>query len=327
MKKRHLIPNIIAEIEEVVKKENLILTKPVSQLAKETISDPTKHSFYTKAKNPQGDKLFLKVRIYNTLKEKTLIRHEIWMANFLRKTKNNLLRKITSSYLKTNINKIDWLIKKFDLGRFLGSRYELDKSLFTKKDLDSVVKILDLIQHIPPKIKERRIPSLEKWNFFKYKKEFFKEIKKYSSWLKKYIKSAKIEKVRELFVNSRNILDKYARVLAHGDFQPANFIKTKQGIKIIDWDLIHINNPLYDASYFWVHMWRRPKLRRFFIEQYLCKSRNKEAYRLFRLDSLYLIFIQLGSLVKYLKKRDVLRKKAFFTHLKSFDDLLNSKIL
>lgn len=48
-------------------------------------------------------------------------------------------------------------------------------------------------------------------------------------------------------------------VLSHGDLHPANFFETSPtSFKVIDWEKIHIGNPLADAAYLWIRFWRAP---------------------------------------------------------------------
>src|SRR3989344_4434343 len=53
-------------------------------------------------------------------------------------------------------------------------------------------------------------------------------------------------------------LDKLAHYLCHGDFHPGNIIIEGSKISIIDWETIHIDNYLFDASLLWLRLWNVP---------------------------------------------------------------------
>lgn len=332
MLKERLIPGILEEIEDLIGSLKLIPLLSVKELFKKTISDPTKHSFYVVCEDREKSALFLKVRIYNTKEEKKSFRHEIWLARFLKKTRNEALRKITSKYINTGVGKIDWLVKEYDFGKFLGSRQRLDKTLLQTKDISQVLGILKILRELPLgrlETKSRQISPLARHDFCFYRKAFNQEIKKYGFLIEKYISRQNFEKYKVLLRNHKVLLNKHCHHLAHGDFQSSNLLLVKNKVKIIDWDSVHINNPLYDPSFLWVHMWRKKKWRRAFIENFFKLFKKTDQEELFRIDTLFLLFIQVRCFSKYFRKKTKEEKRifqekqlAFSIHLDCFHRLL-----
>lgn len=56
--------------------------------------------------------------------------------------------------------------------------------------------------------------------------------------------------VRNTFLKFKEYLESQTKVLCHNDSQPSNFIKTKEDLKIVDFEFVGQNDPLYDIACF-----------------------------------------------------------------------------
>ena len=65
------------------------------------------------------------------------------------------------------------------------------------------------------------------------------------------------DKVLNFLLAQKEIIDKYSLFLANGDPHPQNIMYKEQNFVLIDWDLLHFNNPAWDLTDFYLWGWRR----------------------------------------------------------------------
>lgn len=128
------------------------------------------------------------------------------------------------------------------------------------------------------------------------------------------------------------LLKKEHKYLSHGDFNLGNIIFAKQGLKIIDWESMEINNFAYDTAYLFSHLWQAKQWqRKLLLESYLKrtpKSKKEIFIILLRVDLLFLVGGGFWAKPKEIKKSQINKRRKFFQKLTiaaldSFEKILN----
>lgn len=76
------------------------------------------------------------------------------------------------------------------------------------------------------------------------------------------------EKVKKKMREVKSIMGKQTNCLANGDLHPKNILLFDSKFIILDWDLLHINNPGYDLSFLYLWGWRNKKWREAVLREY-----------------------------------------------------------
>lgn len=323
------IPNIEEKIRQQLKKLGLMALTSVEKV----LSDPTCHSYFTICQGKKG-KFFFKARISALEKERTRARREIGFLAKLAELEDFRLPSLTFRLLDYQIGDFDWFLAEFLEGKNMGSREILDKTSLSLAHLPAVMDIFFALREIPEdflRFKDQKIPPLEKHDALFYQRQVQDFLA--SPECCDMLSENEIEKIEEIFSckDHLDLLDKSCHTLSHGDFQPPNLFLTKKSLKIVDWDQVHLDNPVFDAAFFWTHLWSRPKLRNAFWRKWLNASLEKEEVKsLFKLSSILLLLVQVVSLngfLKYQKERMIpseleRRRRALKIHLSTLSSIL-----
>ena len=66
----------------------------------------------------------------------------------------------------------------------------------------------------------------------------------------KFVHPEEYLKQKEIFFKYKEFLENTPKVLTHGDSQPSNFVLTKDGIMVVDFEFCANNDPIYDIACF-----------------------------------------------------------------------------
>ncbi len=62
--------------------------------------------------------------------------------------------------------------------------------------------------------------------------------------------------VEQFLLSRKELIDRYSHFLSNGDLHPQNIMHQGSQFKIVDWDLLHLNNPGWDLCDLYVWGWR-----------------------------------------------------------------------
>ncbi|RLI99369.1 MAG: hypothetical protein DRP03_03735 [Candidatus Aenigmatarchaeota archaeon] len=186
---------------------------------------------------------------------------------------------------------------------FIRGASRVSEDRFSNSEIVKIARILRTI-HTSPFHIFRFIPSspLFGYHFLQQRLKTFLRNPLVESKLK--------EKTKKFICKERRILRNRKRIvkLTHGDFSEANLMFYKEDIKVIDWEHVHLRNPLYDLADFWIKRKNHREEQRLLVKEYF-KGISKESYQaLFRLA---VVEICLRDLVFFWKILKLPRGKEF----------------
>ncbi len=323
----NLVPGISQKIEKILKKEKLKPeTSPIEFIRK---TKGGKHRYSSICINSRGEKIVFYARIQKNKDAKKKVKKE---ALFARKLQDKNFRKkllfsqFIPQYYKGKIEKdFEWLERKFIIENPLGNNESL-KRVITKKGISETVDFLISLRKTKTSLL-KNIP-LGKFPLIDYKKSVHllsflqekniittEESSKCKTFLKKYYPLFKQEHL----------------YLSHGDFNLGNIIFTKDGLKVIDWESMEINNFAYDIAYLLTHLWEGKKWqRKELLNNYLSHLDKKEKNKfkiLLRGNLFYLLGSGIFAKPKEIDKSLLPKRKRFFRNLfkaslKNFEKIL-----
>jgi|SRR3989344_1076506 len=150
-------------------------------------------------------------------------------------------------------NELRWLIYEFVPGTSLGPTFQVSRSVEADHSVllaNSLIELATTALPIELNLTIRNARShFERLN---------KIIDQNAKYIGRYISQDQQRQIGELNLQVSPELDKLAHYLCHGDFHPGNIIIEGSKISIIDWETIHIDNYLFDASLLWLRLWNVP---------------------------------------------------------------------
>lgn len=104
---------------------------------------------------------------------------------------------------------------------------------------------------------------------------------------------------------SRPLLVAENRALAHGDLNLGNILVPRGRVRIVDWELTHVNNFAYDIGYLWVHLWEAPpRFRQQLVATYLQQVPARRHRRFQQLFPVVVAYLAIGG-IPYRLRREV----------------------
>jgi len=252
----NLYPNISQKIKVLLKKLNL---KTYSEKIEDAIKDE-KRFYRTSGKTKDGKKIFLKTLLAKEIGIKNRFLNEINFLKTIKENKNYPLTKFVPQVLDYSLNfDFPYLLEDFLPGK---ARRREDK--FSKKEIEKIAELIVLVNS--SKNIFDFIPKKPLFSFSFYKRKFFSQLNKLE------IKTDLKKKIKNFIKKNRKIFYEIKPKLTHGDFSEANLLFSKNQIKLVDWEHVHLRNPLYDLAGFWVKRKSRPKEQRILVKEYLKKG-------------------------------------------------------
>lgn len=323
----NLIPQISQKIEKVLQREELRPKISPQEFIKKTKGG--KHRYSSICFTSENKKVVFYARIQKNKDAKKKVKKE---ALFARKIKEKNFRKklpftkFLPQYYKGKIEKdFEWFEREFIIENPLGDNESL-KRVITKKGILEIVDFLISLKKT--KISFLKNISPGRFPLINYKK---------STYLLSFLREKNIITTEE-FSKSKIFLKKYYPLfkqehcyLSHGDFNLGNIIFTKDGLKVIDWESMEINNFAYDIAYLLCHLWEAKKWqRKELLNNYLSRLNKKEKDKfkiLLRGNLFYLLGGGIFAKPKEINKSLLPKRKRFFQNLlkaslESFEKIL-----
>jgi thiamine kinase-like enzyme len=76
------------------------------------------------------------------------------------------------------------------------------------------------------------------------------------------------DKVGAFLVSGKDLVDRYSHFLANGDLHPQNLMYQGDKFVLVDWDLLHLNNPGWDLTDLYVWGWRDSNWEKRLLKEY-----------------------------------------------------------
>ncbi len=241
--------------------------------------------------NKKGQKRFFKARLQDTGEVLRTLKKEI-------KFYRSVAPLITSTQPAVHIPKIirhqtgkngyAWLLREYFEGEPAGLMdmdFGIKKNFLKKISPKDFAQKLIAYQKITPRIKKKI--KLSRHGYYWYKSDYY--FYKNTETLRQFI-PRELKAVGKIFAKNKKFLDKEAKVLAHGDLYPNNILLLSPNhFAIIDWELIHLNNPAFDVAFIWLTAFRDSRWRKSFLQAILNLTANQKKFKkLFRLVCLSL---------------------------------------
>lgn len=259
-------------------------------------------------------KLIFRTLIFNDKSTVSNFRRELLFYRFLKEEKIILPFLIPFSIVSNEEGNFRWMLREYIEADSTGDRWGFSKKFLNDNNLHKIINHLRFIQSLTKKLllffKKYSVLKIPKRDYQWYQRDFQKsyseELKqRFRKSLKRYLTHAERKKLQSYFRDNKKILDRYCLYLTHGDLYPGNvFIKSKK-LLILDWEEMHINNPMYDAAFIWIYSWRNEKWRNYFLEKFLelFDYRDRKNCRiLFNLSVLRIIFRNITALESRIEK-------------------------
>lgn len=106
-------------------------------------------------------------------------------------------------------------------------------------------------------------------------------------------------RVEQFLLSKRDLVDKYSHFLANGDLHPQNIMFNDNEFKLVDWDLLHLNNPGWDLTDLYVWGWRDSNWRQRLLNEFKRVTRTpiSDFEQIFAFEVVYLS----SQLIKHAK--------------------------
>lgn len=172
----------------------------------------------------------------------------------------NIAPKVYYLHKATNKFKENFIV----LDYIEGTAFRHKNRLYTEQEITQLARILAKTHNC----KHTRL----KLKGYKYK-DFIKDSDKYFSKIKKYISKREYGQLRlmqrKIIKKIKNIPEKHVFGIIHNDICPQNIVKTKTGLKLIDWESMSYSDTARDIAFLIIDMRLKPKSWRLFLKTYL----------------------------------------------------------
>ena len=286
------IPEIEKKIASILKE--LSLQPEISPQEFIKITSGIKHRYYSSCSR-ENKIYFFYALLKRDEKNKTKFIRELKIAKLLLKNKY-----VLAEYFPLYIDSSDldsqclWILTENIPSFVLEDKKRAEKSIrsLEKKEIQSLTQIIFDFNH---HFLDSRIEKMIKIDQFKAEQEYKKLLKVLVSLKNNGIVDSQLLRKIQLFVlDNRRLLNYENKYFVHGDIHLGNIFIYKKGgevkIKIIDWELYHLNNFAYDIAFFYSRLWRESKLRQTMLSEFLNiipKGKTSIFKRLFKLNLIY----------------------------------------
>lgn len=239
----------------------------------------------------------------------TKINKEISFLKTIQLTKNPLLTNYTSEIIKNYQNKNQsWYIKKYYPGEFQNigeSNFLFKATFFNQNNLDSLISFFkeldqnkEAILKKDPYIKKLEIP-----------KNYATNLIKNFHWqaYRRYLDSDVITKLSRTIIKYGHLLENSPRTICHYEPFPSHILKTKNGLKIIDWENVNLSSQAQDICSIWIRSYSNPAWQKKFLNKFK-QNKNKDFNYVWDLELLLQCLGNIGYF-NFTEKKDELKHK------------------
>lgn len=305
-----VFPNIIPKIERKIGELGLTnLESDLQQLIKER-----KRFYRTIAQTKNKEKVFFKTILIEEPGIRDRFLNEIGFLKEIRENPWHPLHKAVAELLDFSLNP-DF---PFLLYRFLPGKFRLCEDKFKEEEVKKITHIIKIISSSPTGI-FHFTPKEPMFGPSHYEKiiQSFPE--------NNFLRAEQREKIKTFISQNQEIINSTNSSLSHGDFSEANIILHNGGLEIIDWEHVHLRNPLYDLVDFWINRRHRPEEQAVMIGEYLKDVENKNLFR--RLFQLALMEICLRDLGLYWKLKNEEKTNKIDRKIEEYEEILEKGII
>lgn len=320
-----IIPGIKNKLKALLQKNELIPEVSPKKFFKKYKT--SKHRYNSVCVDKNECKIVFYARVHNNEDARNKVRREI---SFLEEMKKNdfKINKYVPKIIDYGIeNDFEWFTREYIKGDALGDIYGLRKRPSIKL-VNSLLGALESLLKTSSVLKNNKNLKLEKRGAYG---NYLIKIPEYKKLLiKKTISERNYCDVKKFFKNNKKIINKQDNYIVHGDFHPGNIIFKNNKFWIVDWELVQINNFIFDISFFWLHS-KGSIFSRNLLIKFLHDIKQKElAKKLFRISLLFLLsgeILRLQSLNKG-KNKNIEKDRRFFIEvlnnaLIGFEEVIN----
>ncbi len=261
-----------------------------------------KRFFYSSCFTKKNLKLFIKIAI----KDSQFVFNSLAREALAIKAIGNITEVKIPKYCDGNFDApLAWFIDEYVEGEPLGYFYELNKKYNQTKFIDQLLSNLIVFYKSSDRLfaQNRFFKNLKKNDYQVYLKTF-SSFKRYAQRKNIRLNFAAmfdlLEKVKPFFMDEENY------VIAQGDFTLANNIVSDDGIYLIDWESIHIDNFADDLGRIWIQTWLYPDWRRKLLSRFMNRidsDRREKFKEIFRVVAINQAFSEIGGGSKLCEKR------------------------
>lgn len=309
---------------KTLKRLKLSPSVPISQVLK----DETKKSYSSKVTDGRRD-FFIKIRISKKRQHREDFYISYTVATLVKKGKLSLF-KFTPRLVDGSVeDETDWLLFDHVKGKNMGSRRFHDVFKFKREDVDNLVNLKKAIEQVPSKLFPK---AFRKRKGIFFQQLITKEVPFDQARLSKYYSQKELDQIINLAKNKKiaSLFDKASNTFQHGDFQAPNFLKTKKGLFIVDFDQACLANKFYDLAVFYTHAFRKPALRDILLDKFVdFKKMSNQDKLLYNFARFAVDFVWVKNFLrkeKWYKMRKLpdfeIREGAFYLRLKDTKNLL-----
>jgi len=302
-----MLKNLEKNIPSFYKELGLDFTKKGFEKISDSIKKE-KRFFTTAVRDKKGEKFFLKVRLQ---KNKEVIRdfkkeiavYKLFEKHF--KKKSATLPRIISLGKYRNLQ---WSLAGFiegDLAGWADKDFGFKKKFLENSNPKDLAKEINRYRSIPfNEIKKLKLYHQGSWWYWQDFNFYLKNYLKRQSTIKR----KEIEKSTKILKKRKELLEREAKFLCHGDLYPNNLIITPSNkIPILDWGRSNFNNPSFDIAFIYLNAWKNKKWQESFLNHCFTNQNNKEKFKELFQVSLISITIRLSArCYKYPKNKQAI---------------------
>lgn len=253
-----LIVNIKNKVKEFLNERRFTKYEDIDAV----FTDPTRRAYYSTVEDQKGEKFFIKIRALDLDFDKRSFEKQKVIGTILRNNPELVLNTFTPKLIESSNNEVDFLLYEYIEGDNLGSRDGYAISKLTNRDVVEVLAILKAMFDFPVNL----LPE----SFEKRGKKYYQDFLLYANPAKQIDEKLGID---------WEVFDKSTTYLTHGDFKPNNFLRTKNGLIVLDFEQASISNIYADFIRIWAAEIRnlsfKDKLMEAFIREFKLNERDK----------------------------------------------------
>lgn len=287
-----IYPNVVSNIKKTLKKLKLeLLTDPPEGFIEKKL-----RFYWAYCRTETGEKVFFKSLLRTERGIKNRFLNEI---NFL-----EAVNKKPSHPLKSYVAKVLYCSKNpsfiYLCYKFLPGKTKRRGNKFSKQEIRKIAETVKIISSSP----------LNQFNLVP-KKPFFSWAgynKRINLLLKKLALQKSLScKIQRAVAKNKDVFSEVKPALTHGDYSEANVLFYRNKVKLLDWEHIHLRNPLFDLASFWVKRKREKTEQKELLNTYLKELSDETVKKNFgSLFLLAVIELCLGDLIFVTQMREML---------------------
>lgn len=290
-----LIPNIGKKIAAVLRRLQLTPAVPPQMFLKKV--GATKHRYFTAARTADGKTVAFYARLHDNPDAQKKFLTEIAVLKKFAARRLAFAALAPQFFASGRQGDFEWFTREHVAGPSLGHSRHLTGRL-SQTIISQLARGIAKIAQCSPRGLEVKLPIFNPHNY---------AIAQQCWGLTRNarVPSATCRGLTALVKRSLPILAAENRALVHGDLNLGNILVPRNIVRIVDWELMHINNFAYDISYLWAHLWEaQPRFRRQLLAAFLKHVPARRHPRFQQLFPLVVAYLAVGG-IPYQERREI----------------------